>query len=202
MRGRRTRVTTLLSAFGWLALLVGCNNNPLPSNAAGSNTLFSAVIESSPRHLDPTASYWSNDTPYTYQIYEPLYGYHYLKRPFVLVPKTAQEVVKPEYFDKGGKPLPDGRARRTGRRERVQRAHQARHPVPAAPGVHARRRRQVPLPRDEARRTGRPAHAASTSPTPTRANSSPRTSSTRSSATRRRASRRQSFRSLPSTCSA
>ncbi len=106
MRGRRTRVTTLLSAFGWLALLVGCNNNPLPSNAAGSNTLFSAVIESSPRHLDPTASYWSNDTPYTYQIYEPLYGYHYLKRPFVLVPKTAQEVVKPEYFDKGGKPLP------------------------------------------------------------------------------------------------
>ncbi len=92
--------------LGWLALLVGCDNNPLPSNAAGSNTLFSAVIETSPRHLDPTASYWSNDTPYTYQIYEPLYGYHYLKRPFVLVPKTAQEVVKPEYFDKAGKPLP------------------------------------------------------------------------------------------------
>jgi ABC-type transport system substrate-binding protein len=102
----RARITTLLGAFGALALLVGCNNNPLPSDAAASNTLFSAVIESSPRHLDPTASYWSNDTPYTYQIYEPLYGYHYLKRPFVLVPKTAQEVVKPEYFDKAGKPLP------------------------------------------------------------------------------------------------
>ena len=93
----------------WLALpvlLVGCNNNPLPSDAAATNTSFSAVVENSPRHLDPTASYWSNDTPYTYQIYEPLYGYHYLKRPFELVPKTATEVVKPQYIDKDGKPLP------------------------------------------------------------------------------------------------
>ncbi|MFZ2652590.1 MAG: ABC transporter substrate-binding protein [Burkholderiaceae bacterium] len=101
-RVKARRLAGLLAA---VALLAGCNNNPLPSDAAASNTLFSAVIESSPRHLDPTASYWSNDTPYTYQIYEPLYGYHYLKRPFVLVPKTAQEVVKPVYLDKDGKPL-------------------------------------------------------------------------------------------------
>ena len=93
-------------AFGIVAVLAGCNNNPLPSDAAASNTSFSAVIENSPRHLDPTASYWSNDTPYTYQIYEPLYGYHYLKRPFELVPKTAQEVVKPTYLDKAGNVLP------------------------------------------------------------------------------------------------
>ena len=95
-----------LWAMGVAALLAGCNNNPLPHDAAASNTSFSAVVENSPRHLDPTASYWSNDTPYTYQVYEPLYGYHYLKRPFVLVPKTAQEVVKPAYLDKDGKPLP------------------------------------------------------------------------------------------------
>ena len=97
----------VLVLFGALATLSGCNNSPQPDNAAATNTLFSAVIESSPRHLDPTASYWNNDTPYTYQIYEPLYGYHYLKRPFTLVPKTAQEVVKPSYLDKDGKPLPD-----------------------------------------------------------------------------------------------
>ena len=95
----------LWAALGVLAGLVGCNNNPLPDGAAASNTSFSAVVENSPRHLDPTASYWSNDTPYTYQIYEPLYGYHYLKRPFVLVPKTAQEVVQPVYLDKAGKVL-------------------------------------------------------------------------------------------------
>jgi len=38
-------------------LLVACNNNPLPNDVSASNTLVSAVIESSPRHLDPTASY-------------------------------------------------------------------------------------------------------------------------------------------------
>ena len=92
-------------AVATAATLIGCDNNPLPANTAATNTLVSAVIESSPRHLDPTASYWSNDTTFTYQIYEPLYGYHYLKRPFVLVPKTAAEVVKPNYLDKDGKPL-------------------------------------------------------------------------------------------------
>jgi len=94
-------------AVGLSALLAtGCNNSPQPHDGPSSNTLFTAVIENSPRHLDPTASYWSNDTPYTYQIYEPLYGYHYLKRPFTLMPKTAEEVVKPKYLDKNGDPLP------------------------------------------------------------------------------------------------
>ena len=92
--------------MAWVLAATGCNNSPWPDDMAATNTSFSAVIENSPRHLDPTASYWSNDTPYTYQIYEPLYGYHYLKRPFVLVPKAAQEVVKPTYLDKEGKPLP------------------------------------------------------------------------------------------------
>jgi ABC-type transport system substrate-binding protein len=111
MRSHATKANHGLIA-GLLGLLIAvcalsaCNNSPLPSDTAASNTLVSAVNDSSPRHLDPTASYWSNDTPFTYQIYEPLYGYHYLKRPFVLVPKTAQEVVKPSYLDKNGNPLP------------------------------------------------------------------------------------------------
>ena len=88
-------------------LLAGCDNNPWPSGAASANALYTSVQERSPRHLDPTASYWSNETPYTYQIYEPLYGYHYLKRPFTLIPKAAAAVVKPIYLDKNGKLLPD-----------------------------------------------------------------------------------------------
>lgn len=97
--------------WAWLVLsavaaLGGCNNSPWPDGMAASNTSTSAVIENSPRHLDPTASYWSNDTPYTYQIYEPLYGYHYLKRPFTLIPKAAAAVVAPRYYDKDGKLLP------------------------------------------------------------------------------------------------
>jgi ABC-type transport system substrate-binding protein len=87
--------------------LAACNNNPWPDGEAATNTLYSAVIENSPRHLDPTASYWSNDTPFTYQIYEPPYGYHYLKRPFQLRPKSAAAVVQPRHVDKDGRPLPD-----------------------------------------------------------------------------------------------
>ena len=89
-----------------LLSLAGCNNNPLPAELAATNTAVSAVIESSPRHLDPVASYWSNDTPFTYQIYEPPYGYHYLLRPFKLMPKTATAVTAPTYLDRHGKPLP------------------------------------------------------------------------------------------------
>lgn len=110
-RRRPDRVWThVLALFAWLMMAAGltaCDNSPLPRGAAESNTLFTAMIESTPRHLDPTASYWSNDTPVTYQVYEPLYGYHYLKRPFTLVPKAATQVVKPQYLDKDGQPLPD-----------------------------------------------------------------------------------------------
>ncbi|MDE2077076.1 MAG: ABC transporter substrate-binding protein [Burkholderiales bacterium] len=95
----------LLSVW-MLALVAGCNNNPYPKGAEAENTLFTAFSERSPRYLDPTSSYSSNETPFTYQIYEPLYGYHYLKRPYTLVPKTAESVVQPQYLDRNGKPLP------------------------------------------------------------------------------------------------
>ena len=94
-------------ALAAAALLAGCNNSPWPEGSAKENIVRSAMIENTPRHLDPTASYWSNDTAVTYQVYEPLYGYHYLKRPFELVPKTAAAVVKPVYLDKDGNRLPD-----------------------------------------------------------------------------------------------
>jgi ABC-type transport system substrate-binding protein len=89
-----------------LFLVGGCSNNPLPDGTAQSNTLVTAFTERSPRHLDPTASYWNNESPYTYSIYEPLYGYHYLKRPYTLVPKTAQAVVQPRLLDAAGRELP------------------------------------------------------------------------------------------------
>ena len=101
-------VVARVAAMAALAALASaCDNSPWPKGAAASNTIYSAMIENTPRHLDPTASYWSNDTLVTYQVYEPPYGYHYLKRPFELVPKTAERVVTPTYLDKNGRPLPD-----------------------------------------------------------------------------------------------
>lgn len=96
-----------VAALAAVALLAGCDNNPWPKHSASENAIYSAMIENTPRHLDPTASYWSNDTAVTYQVYEPPYGYHYLKRPFELVPKSAEKVVTPSYLDKNGNRLPD-----------------------------------------------------------------------------------------------
>jgi ABC-type transport system substrate-binding protein len=94
-------------AMGLAAGLAGCDNSPWPKDAEKANAIYSSMIENTPRHLDPTASYWSNDTLVTYQVYEPPYGYHYFKRPFELVAKTAREVVTPAYLDKDGNRLPD-----------------------------------------------------------------------------------------------
>ena len=103
----RWRGVAWLVASVLLLCVAGCDNSPWESGAAGQNTLFTAMQENSPRHMDPTASYWSNDTTFTYQIYEPPYGYHYLKRPYQLIGKSAQEVVKPRFYDKDGRLLPD-----------------------------------------------------------------------------------------------
>jgi ABC-type transport system substrate-binding protein len=100
---RTSRIAAALLLAGALA----CDNNPWPRGASETNTLFSAITESTPRHVDPTASYWSPDTLVTYQVYEPLYGYHYLKRPIELVEKSAAAVVHPVYFDRAGQRLPD-----------------------------------------------------------------------------------------------
>jgi len=108
MGGQHMRIGTALTALLVGLAASGCDNSPWPHDAAAQNTIYSAMIENTPRHLDPTASYWSNDTAVTYQVYEPLYGYHYLKRPFELVPKTAQQVVTPIYLGKDGQRLPDG----------------------------------------------------------------------------------------------
>ena len=89
-----------------VALLAGCNNNPHPKGSERSNTLFVAFQERTPHHLDPTASYALNETPYLLSAYETLYAYHYLKRPYTLIPRLAAEIVPPRYLDKDGKPLP------------------------------------------------------------------------------------------------
>ena len=114
MNGRERITSSRVRPLAWLAalaaatgLLAGCGNNPWPDGSEGQSVIRSAMTENTPRHVDPTASYWSNDTLVTYQVYEPPYGYHYLKRPFELVPKTAAAVVKPTYYDKDGNKLPD-----------------------------------------------------------------------------------------------
>ncbi|UCC57416.1 MAG: ABC transporter substrate-binding protein [Gammaproteobacteria bacterium] len=63
-----------------------------------------------PNHLDPVQSYSSNEVRFTGQIYEPPLQYHYLKRPYELVPLTASSVPQPVYLGADGERLPDDSA--------------------------------------------------------------------------------------------
>src|SRR5690606_16144251 len=97
----------LICTLGWLA---GCSrepvNSPYPRQDAAQNVLHTAFTQRSPKHLDPASSYSTDETPFTYSIYEPLYAYHYLKRPYELIPKTAEEIAAPVYYDAQGNALP------------------------------------------------------------------------------------------------
>ena len=97
-----------LGLAGALALLASaCDNSPYPHGAALDNTLYTSFDERSPRYLDPTASYSLPETPVLFGVVEPLYAYHHLKRPYVLIPRLAEAVVPPYYLDKAGQRLPD-----------------------------------------------------------------------------------------------
>jgi len=108
MVGRLWRYTT--AALLALAL-AACSredpiNSPYSGDALEQNALYTAFVSRSPKYLDPASSYSVDETPYTYNIYEPLYGYHYLKRPYELVPRAAAAIDPPRYYDAQGAELP------------------------------------------------------------------------------------------------
>ncbi len=80
-------------------------NNPYPAADDDKNILYSAFRER-PKHLDPARAYSSNEYEFIAQIYEPPFQYHYLKRPYTLVPLTAAAVPEPVYLDRHGARLP------------------------------------------------------------------------------------------------
>ena len=80
-------------------------NRPYTADSAREN-IFYSLFQERPKHLDPAQSYSSNEATFTGQIYEPPLQYHYLKRPYELVPLTATEVPVATYLDADGKLLP------------------------------------------------------------------------------------------------
>ena len=98
-----------------LVLLTACGgsttdnpwNNPYPLQAGEKNILYSSFDER-PKHLDPVRSYSSNEYAIIANIYEPPLQYHFLKRPYELVPLTATAVPIPYFLDASGNRLPEG----------------------------------------------------------------------------------------------
>lgn len=90
-------------------LLPGCENatwNSPYSSAEKTENTFYTSFALRPKHLDPAQSYSSNEIVFTGQIYEPLLQYHYLKRPYTLIPLAATGVPQPYYEDEQGQRLP------------------------------------------------------------------------------------------------
>ena len=98
--------------YGMLCILFvisGCSkqpwNNPYPASQAHSNIYYD-VFEERPKHLDPIISYSANEYAFLGQIYEPPLQYHFLKRPYELVPLSAATMPVTSYFDKEGHLVP------------------------------------------------------------------------------------------------
>ena len=101
-RGRGVALAALALAAG------GCAepwNNPYPAREARANIYYTDFQER-PKHLDPARSYSSNEYAIIANVYEPPLQYHYLKRPYALVPLTAEAVPRPRLHDARGRRLP------------------------------------------------------------------------------------------------
>ena len=108
-----SNLSVKLSRFIFVAIIFcvspGCEdivlNNPYTKPDNQLTVLYSSFSER-PKHLDPAVAYSSNEYALIGQIYEPPLQYHYLKRPYTLVPLTATAMPVIHYLDKMQKPLP------------------------------------------------------------------------------------------------
>jgi ABC-type transport system substrate-binding protein len=94
--------------LAFAVFLSGCGevwNNPYPAQETGRNILYSAFTER-PKHLDPVQSYSEDEAEFNAQIYEPPLQYHYLKRPYTLIPLTAEALPRPRSVDAAGREVP------------------------------------------------------------------------------------------------
>ncbi|HEU0189019.1 MAG TPA: ABC transporter substrate-binding protein [Gallionella sp.] len=91
-------------------LLSACDsglwNNPYPAADEGKPILYTAFT-GRPKHLDPAQAYSENEYEFLAQIYAPPLQYHYLKRPYELIPLAAAAMPTVRYLDRDRHPLPD-----------------------------------------------------------------------------------------------
>ncbi len=80
-------------------------NNPYPDSDSDKSIYYDSFSER-PKHLDPASSYSENEAVIIGQIYEPPLQYHFLKRPYELIPLSAIELPQAIYLDADANELP------------------------------------------------------------------------------------------------
>ncbi len=108
----RVRVRMLSAAF--LAATFSCAawasaqlNTPYSEDESKQAVLYESFSER-PKHMDPAVAYSSNEYTFISQIYEPPFQYHYLKRPYQVVPLTATRMPDVIYLNQKGEKLEEG----------------------------------------------------------------------------------------------
>lgn len=104
-------VRTLINLiFLALLLLPGCKtaqwNNPYRAQDQQLDVIYTSFQER-PKELDPVKSYNAAEYEFIAQIYEPPLQYHFLKRPYELIPLAAQQLPTRTYYDQQGEILAD-----------------------------------------------------------------------------------------------
>ena len=89
---KRSFAATLLPPLFVVLLIAGCSNDPYPP-AGGKKVIYGALGED-PHGLDPVQAGDTLSAGIVAQIYDSLYQYHYLKRPYELVPCLAESMPK------------------------------------------------------------------------------------------------------------
>jgi oligopeptide transport system substrate-binding protein len=79
-------------------------NNPYSDDEGSLSVLYESFSER-PKHLDPAVAYTANEYSIIGQVYEPPFQYHYLKRPYQLVPLTATQLPEIHYLNAKEEPL-------------------------------------------------------------------------------------------------
>lgn len=88
------RLSAIAGLVG-LLLVLGCTNNPYPDIDQDQKVLYSSFNEA-PKTLDPAVAYTVAEHVVTGTVYDTLLDYHFLKRPYELIPSLAEFVPKPE----------------------------------------------------------------------------------------------------------
>ena len=102
---RSQNLFCLLPSVFCLLMSSGCIlNNPYRATERNQNVYYTTFAEP-PKTLDPAVTYTSDAYAIINLIYEMPFQYHYLKRPYELVPNAAVAVPKPKYFNRSGERL-------------------------------------------------------------------------------------------------
>ncbi|MEB2344833.1 MAG: ABC transporter substrate-binding protein [Deltaproteobacteria bacterium] len=89
-----------LAALAPIAVLA-CGNNPYPGGDDALRVLYTPY-SAPPKTLDPQVAYATVDHDVLSNVYETLLEYHYLRRPYELIPALATAVPEPRRLPDGG----------------------------------------------------------------------------------------------------